>query len=702
MPTFEIRAPDGAVYRVDAPEGATEADALAKVRESLAGKPAEPQQPQRTTIANLARQVGLTARAGMSGLGNTIGVLSDPIASTINLVTGSRIPHAAQTMSGLADRVGLPKPETATERVAQDVASTMAGVGGMAGAANQVAQSSVPMIARVGQALAANPAQQLGAAAGGSGFGGLTREQGGGAGEQFGAALLGGVLGGLAPTAASAVASRARAAIPSRQAAQTIEIQIERALGERGVEWAGLPQAVRQSIIEDAQRVTRSGGTLNPEALARLASYRAVPGATPTAGTLSGNPVLLTQEKNTAKVAANLNDPALNRLPMREFENNRALVESLGRVSGSAPAAVEDRARPMLSALQRQYEGGRKAINSMYQTAREADGRFAELDRAFFNRRVNTLLDESMTGGGLPADVRNRINALATDTRIPFDVNFAEQFKTQVAKLQRSTTDGTQRMALGLVRQALDETPISSAAGQQAQDAFNRARMLNRTVETAIERNPALGYVRDSLRDGVEPAPDRFVRDFLLSDKTTGNNARTLAASFARDGEARDAARGAIIDHLRRSARIADDGSGNFSAAGYNQELFKLSNKLGAFFDRDEIAQLRAIGNVARYEVEQPRGSAVNNSNSGAMLTALLGKVGAMADVVPFGRAAITDPARSISVRLGNRAAFDTSRALRLPGEQQPSGYAAGLPALTSGLVGLLTANPMIDDRQNR
>src|SRR5579864_4108778 len=40
MPVFEVTSPDGAKYQVTAPEGASEADVLAKVRES--GEHAEP------------------------------------------------------------------------------------------------------------------------------------------------------------------------------------------------------------------------------------------------------------------------------------------------------------------------------------------------------------------------------------------------------------------------------------------------------------------------------------------------------------------------------------------------------------------------------------------------------------------------------------------------------------------------------------
>ena len=64
--------------------------------------------------------------------------------------------------------------------------------------------------------------------------------------------------------------------------------------------------------------------------------------------------------------------------------------------------------------------------------------------------------------------------------------------------------------------------------------------------------------------------------------------------------------------------------------------------KLQAFFTKEEIAQLKAVGKVAQYTTAQPAGSAVNNSNTGAMLAGhgldfldrLAGKVPMVGDIV--------------------------------------------------------------------
>lgn len=688
---------------IDFPDGTTRGEVEAAVRR-LTSADATPAAPKPSIAEQLGRQLGLTARAGMTGLGNTVGVLSDPIASTINLVGKTNIPTAGQTMAGLADKLGLPKPATPTERIAQDTVSLLAGTGSMASAANMAARATAPTVAAAGRFLGGNLPAQLGAATGAGLLGAEARENKADELTQFGASLMGGLIGapvgaGIA-RGAQALTSRAT----PRPAPIDIEVRLERAMAENGVDYQSLPAAVRQSILRDAEQISASGGALNQDALARLASYRAVRGTEPTAGTLTGNPILLTQEKNTAKVAANMSDPALQRLPMREFTNNRALVTNLDEITRQRPSNPMDRAVPMIDSLTRQYQRGRDQLTELYSAAREQTGRSADMDRVFFTNRASDLLDYNMLGGALPSDVRNRLNAIAQGEH-PFNVNYAEQFKTIIGDLQRGSNEQSVRRALGFVRQALEETPISSQAGEEAVAAFNRARMLNRTIEGAIERNPALGFVRDALRDGRNPDPDQFVKRFLLSDSAKAADVTTMARSFSADPAATEAARGAVIDHLRQAARINADSSGNFSAKGFNDELFKLQGKMRAFFNAEEIEQLRAIGRVARYEQEQPRGSAVNNSNSGAMLIGLLAKLAnnPVVGATPLGAQFLQTPLNNVSVRLGNRAAFDVDSALRMPSDQAPvmARYGAGIPALTAGMVGLLTA-PMVDERPNR
>lgn len=141
-----------------------------------AGLGAAPKQEQRGVLAELGRQVGLTARAPVNA------ALAIP-AAIGDVVTGGRSTPAVATV---LDAV-FPKPETGMERIAQDVAGGMAAGGGLA-----AATKTMPTIM-----------QQVLAAGGGAAGAGGAREAGVGPVGQFVSALIGGVAAPSVMTAAS-------------------------------------------------------------------------------------------------------------------------------------------------------------------------------------------------------------------------------------------------------------------------------------------------------------------------------------------------------------------------------------------------------------------------------------------------------------------------------------------------------------------
>lgn len=102
------------------------------------------QQSGDTSIAaQLSRQVGLTARGGVSGVTGPLQVMGDALNSAINMgleATGIdyRFAPVSSSTQQLMTQAGLPVPETATERAVQAGVEAMGGVGagvGMAKAA---------------------------------------------------------------------------------------------------------------------------------------------------------------------------------------------------------------------------------------------------------------------------------------------------------------------------------------------------------------------------------------------------------------------------------------------------------------------------------------------------------------------------------------------------------------------------------------
>ena len=154
------------------------------------------------SVSDIPRQFGLTARYALEGPAQAAQIVTEPIAG---LMRWAGIPTRplGEIASGAADAMGLPKPHTAQERVVGDATRLLAGTGGMLGASRAIAQ--LPgMVGTVGAGMAANPTAQLTSATGAGVMGGLSREGGGNEMQQAGAALIGGVAGGMVPGAANA------------------------------------------------------------------------------------------------------------------------------------------------------------------------------------------------------------------------------------------------------------------------------------------------------------------------------------------------------------------------------------------------------------------------------------------------------------------------------------------------------------------
>lgn len=174
-------------------------------------------QPQPRGLAQESgRQLGLTARHGLEGIGNFLGIFSDPIAEAGNALFGGE-----QTMSGLisgeqpsrpfmragelatwaADSMGLPQPENGFERVVGGASRALVGAAPTLGAGG-IASQAPGLTGQFGKALAASPGYQLSASASGGGASEIARESGAGPTGQ----MLAGLAGATAPANTSALA----------------------------------------------------------------------------------------------------------------------------------------------------------------------------------------------------------------------------------------------------------------------------------------------------------------------------------------------------------------------------------------------------------------------------------------------------------------------------------------------------------------
>lgn len=632
-----------------------------------------------SAISGIPRQIGLAARYGLEGLADVAGIAANPLAGASNRLLGTDLQTLRGATSGVLDRIGLPQPANATERVVGDASRLLAGGGGMVRGA-QLAGKAAPVAAE----LAARPGLQAASAVGSGAAGGYYRETGGSPAGQMLAAIAGGVALPAAVAGGQALARGAGNFVNQfKQQPATINIQVRNALENAGYNPARVPKAVMSTLEADAAKAMQHG-ELSQDALRRLVDYRIV-GANPARGNLTLNPVDITSQKNLAKVGANSSSAKLQGLAMRENNNTGTLLRTLNELGADTTDDAFAAGQKVLGGLNRTASTRQVAINRAYDNARAQTGIDADIDHAAFTQRAGDLLLENLLEGSLPPDVRRILNDAATG-KLPLTVRAAEQIKTAMGNLQRSSADGSTRKAIGLVRQALDDAPIMQGQGDDAVAAFNQARGLNREWRALVEKTPAL----QALEDGVQP--DRFVQDFIIRGAGKGNvmDVARLKNAVKDSPEALQAIRGQILAHLKSKATSGKpDEAMTFSQSGYNNALIGIGErKLRMFFDKAEIDKLKAVGRVAMYEQIQPSGSAVNNSNTAAMA---LGRLDDLAGRLPMGgflQMGVTGPLKNVATTAQGSKFANVPKSLLAPAQKSP--YTTRLPLpllLTPGLL---------------
>lgn len=705
---MDVRLPDGTIIK-NVPDGTTKADLVAKLQGNGMAVPSEwlqaapPAQPVQEAgqslnrgLSDIPRQIGLTARYALEGPAQAAQVFTEPVAG---LMRWAGIPTRplGEIASGAADAIGLPKPETSQERVVGDATRLLAGTGGMLGASRAAAQ--LPgMVGTVGAGMAANPTAQLTGAVGAGAMGGLSREGGGNDLQQAGAALIGGVAGGMVPGAANAVANAGKRMF-NRLTPQQMDVQISNVLQRAGMDYSQVPERARQSLRTQMQDALRAGQELDPAAVRRLAEFQTI-GATPTRGMVTQDPVRITQEMNLAKMGANSADGQLQGLARVQNQNNARLIDVMNE-RGASRGDMFRAGQSAIEAIQGQDARLAQNVSGLYSQARDTAGRSANLNGVEFTRRASQLLDDNLLGGSLPKDVENHLNRIAAG-EVPFNVDYAEQLKTRIGALQRASNDGSTRMALGVVRRALDDTSLMPAApvnpgnlpmvpgalpptqatlGQESINAFNQARQAARERFAWQESGrPVAAAV-----EGAQP--DKFIQQFVVNG--TVADARNLASN-APTSEVRDA----ILNHLKDKALSgAADEVGKFSQSAFNRELNKIGDrKLSLFFSPEELNQLRTVGRVASYMQTQPVGSAVNNSNSGALL---LGKGIDVLNNVPVIGPLAGPALQNINISMQQRAAQNVAPGLLAIQPKQR--LMPGLLNPAAAFGGGLLAAPVVD-----
>ena len=234
MPTHYVNGPGGVRLKVEAPEGATQAQIVAYARANY--EKANAPKPL-TAAGEVKRGLGLAARNTLALGSQLLGIVGDPANAAINAATGSNLGPVSGAGDALADALGLPREqgnlEKATGAIYRGAGSALIPVAGATGAVARGGGATA-------QALASQPVLQT-LSGGTAGLGSeLVRQSGGGPLAQFAASLAGGA----APFAG--VSAAGAAARPLQRFGPGF---VERGASQILREGASNPEAARAAIL---------------------------------------------------------------------------------------------------------------------------------------------------------------------------------------------------------------------------------------------------------------------------------------------------------------------------------------------------------------------------------------------------------------------------------------------------------------------
>lgn len=656
-PASDASIPESLAARLSAP---------ATQQAQQPGQDQQPAQPTAQTqprdfFTELGRQVGLTARAVGHGVADAAGLVANPLNGAINALTGSKLQDVDVLGRQLVDKY-TPAPENTTENVVGSIASGLANPANYVGGGYLSAAKTIPQMAARGAVVggltgAAQPIAVENRGNPGDFLANLAQNVGVGA---AGGAVAAPVVGaapqgiqkgiGVAKTAVGKAADfLADLGVPGMQSAAPA---INRAVGagnaaamqqasnaadqaiqtlkSNGVNVDAVSPDVLNNIRQQVASAVQKGETVDPVALLRQADFQSL-GMQGTVGQVTRDPMQYARELNLRGIDLG---GGQNALAQRFNQQPQQLGQSLNALGAAQAQEAYPAGSTLIQSLQAADTPARNQVNALYGAARDASGRNALLDTQAFANAANDALDKGMLGGSLPANARSILNNFSSG-QVPLNVDTAVQADSVLSQIQRDLMGGAQpdragAKAVGIVRDALNNAPIASDAGQAAKSAFDAARQAAAQRFSTIQSSPAL----DAALNGAEP--DKFVSKYVLNG--SAQDLKNLAGVLQNDPQALQTARSQIASYLQSKAFGANTaGDKGFSQEAYNRALNAFgTDKLSAFFTPDEVRQFFTIGRVGAYISSAPAGSAVNSSNTASALMNLFNSLKAGGAELPF------------------------------------------------------------------
>lgn len=562
---------------------------------------------ERTLTQSIGRELGLGARGLIQGAYGLSGMLGGDVAAAAE-AKARDIPYRSSREAGadLADTIGLPRPETGTERVGGDITEALAGSGGLMGVGRQLAvrlPGALETVAsRVGNMLASLPGTQVASAVGSSGGAGVTREAGGGQGAQ----LAAGLAGGLTPSfGRAAVEGAARRVVRGGEAGRQHYNQTVRDFESLGAQ-PSVGQATQSFGIRGAENLL-AGGPTSSGVMTRAAERQADDlGA------------------GLRRIADDFNPSASGERAGRAVE--KGVDQFVRNVNATRRALYWDADRHIPTTTQVPLTNTQQALANLTALTPGAESTTAALVNPKINALAQTIGEDLMAAKaaratGIPysavKDIRSRIGEELSEFTLSTDKPTA-QYKQLYAALSRD---------------------MEGAARAQGPAAMQAAKRANNYFKASADRISQLERVVDK-----SGGPEKVFNAVMSGTRDGGTTLRTVMQSLPKEGQR--ALTGAVIKRMG----LANPGAQGVEGESFSAQTFLTNwNRVSpeakrALFDRHGPKFVESMNKIARVASNIREGSKVFANPSGtanrAAAYTFLGTLGALTATGQIGAAA--------------------------------------------------------------
>ena len=440
-------------------------------------------------------------------------------------------------------------------------------------------------------------------------------------------AAAGGVLTPVMTKAAESVARLVRSTLQSGTVSKTpegIAYEIKASLARDDIDAGQIPKQVMDKLTQEVKQAMQSGQEINAPALLRKLDFERV-GVQPTLGQLTRDPTQFTKELNLRGIQG-VGEPIANRLNEQQGQ-----IASRFRKSTAGTQNPYEAGRGLIETLQAKDKEMTGGVRAAYKAFKDSTGKELEVPLAGLAQDYSKTLRDF--GTTIPGSVRSQFEELGLTGGKQLKLLSIDDAENLIKTINKNynPADKAQATALNELRSHVQNAILEvtdTGAGMESATLANLARDTARKRFSAIDSTPALKAAINAAE------PDDFVKKYVINGKVREINELGKLAG----PEGQQVMRQQMLKYLEGKAFGANTaGDGSASQARFNQELNSIGqNKLAALLGKETTDDLFAVGRVMAYIQQQPAGSSVNNSNTGAAVANLLGKIGGTVKGAPY------------------------------------------------------------------